>query len=235
MLFRFASASALVAAASMAAAPLAAAELPRLAGHAVVATTAVFDADSVNADGYRRWHHRDRVDAGDVIAGVLVLGTIAAVASAASKSRQDREYRYPQRYPAPDRPYDYRSGSTDSRYNDGRGIDRAVDMCAREVERTARVDTVDGVDRNGDGWRVTGRLSNGDPFTCSIGNDGRIEGVDYGNRGAVNDGQWSDDRYAAARQAQDAAAPSYPGGPVGDEAADDDGRYDAAAAPDFEG
>lgn len=236
MLFRFASASALIAAASMAAAPLAATELPHIAAPAAVATAAVFDADALNADNYRRWRHRDRVDGGDVVAGVLVIGAIAAIASAASKSNRDRDYRYPQRYPAPDRPYDYRSGPTSSRYDDSRGMDRAADMCAREVERNARVDTVDGVERNGDGWRVTGRLANGAPFTCSIGNDGRVGAVDYANRGAANDRQWGDDQYAVARQAQDGAgAPAYPGGPIGDETDASDGRYDTADTPDFSG
>ncbi len=236
MLFRFASASALVAVASMAVAPLAAAELPRSAAPAAVATAGVFDADAVNADNYRRWRHRDRVDGGDVVAGVLVLGAIAAIASAASNSNRDRQYRYPQRYPASDRPYDYRSGSIDSRYDGSRGIDRAVDVCAREVERNAKVDTIDGVERSGDGWRVSGRLGNGDPFTCSVGSDGRIGAVQYGNRGAENDRQWDDDRYADARQRQDGdVVPSYPGGPVGDEADYSDERYDTDATPDFSG
>ena len=233
MFFRFASAVALAAAGSMVAAPLAAAELPRLSDRASVAASAVFDSAATNADGYRRWRHRDRVDAGDVIAGVLVLGTIAAVASAASKAKQDRTYRYPQRYPYPDRPYDYRSRPLDSRY-DGRGLDGAVDTCVREVERNGAVDAVDRAERTGTGWHVSGRTRGGAPFDCTIGSDGRIEAIDMSGRGAVNDGQWDDDRYAAARAAQDgAAAPAYPGGPIGNEA--DDGRYDAAAAPDFQG
>ncbi len=232
MLFRFASASALVAAASMAVAPLAAAEFPRLPTQVA---DSVMSTNGVNAADHR-WHRRDRVDGGDVVAGVLVIGAIAAIASAASKSNRDGEYRYPQRYPAPDRPYDYRSVPRDSGYNDSRGLDRAVDMCAREVERNGRIDTVDGVDRNGDGWRVTGRLANGSPFSCSIGNDGRIGTVDYGNRGALDDRQWDDDRYAAARQSQDGlGTPAYPGGPVGDESNGDDGRYDTAETPDFPG
>jgi hypothetical protein len=227
MFFRLASAGAFAAAASMAAAPLAAAEFPRLAPQSAAG---VLSTNGVNADNHR-WHRRDRIDGGDVVAGVLVIGAIAAIASAA-KSNRDREYRYPQRYPAPDRPYDYRSGPTDWRSGDSRGLDRAVDMCARELERTARVDTVDAVERNGYGWRVTGRLGNGDAFTCSIGNDGRIEAIDTGNRGAANDRQWDDDRYAAARAAQDGAvAPAYPGGPLPGEDIDGDGD----ASPDFSG
>jgi len=234
MFFRLANIAALAATVSMSAAPLAAADLPRIAGPAVAGA---FDADSVTAQNHRRWGRRDRVDAGDVIGGLLVIGTIAAVASAASKaSRNDRyrnrDYRYPDaRYP--DARYDYRNRSTDSRYGDSRGINSAVDMCSREVERNARIDTVDQAERRGDGWHVAGRLRTGEPFSCSIGNDGRIQGIDYGRGvaplGAANDRQWDDDRYAAARQAQDAgAAPAYPGGPV-----DGDG-YEFAKAPDGE-
>lgn len=243
MLFRFASAAALAASASMIAAPLAAAELPRPMAPAAVHATGAFDADSVNAERSRRWH-RDRVDAGDVIGGLLVIGTIAAVASAASKASRndryrDRDYRYPNS--------DYRSRPYDSRFGDSRGLDRAVDMCAREIERNARIDTVDSVNRTGAGWDVSGRLRTGDNFRCVIGNDGRIESVDYGRgpgyRGAAEDNQWSDDRYAAARSAQDSAGepvPAYPGGPLpGDEivgtATGDDGRYQTAQAPDFPG
>jgi hypothetical protein len=241
MLFRFASAAALAASLSMAATPLSAADLaPPVASD----EPGVFDADAVNADGYRRWHRRDRVDAGDVIGGLLVLGTIAAVASAASKASRDRDYRtrgYP--YPYPNRDYDYdrdyRSRPYESRMTDSRGIDRAVDVCAREVERNARVETIDAVNRAGLGWTVSGQLRTGEPFTCSIGADGRIQGVDYGRRGAqVEDRQWDDDAYAAARAAQDpAGAPSYPGGPLpGDDAPGaDDGRYETAQVPDFQG
>jgi len=232
MLVRFASAGALLVAASMAATPLAAAEFPRTVAPV---SAGVLSTNGVNSQD-RRWHRRDRVDGGDVVAGVLVIGAIAAIASAANKAERDREYRYPQGYPARVPSYDYRGGSVDSRYDQGRGIDRAVDMCAHEVERNSRVESVDGVERSGDGWRVIGRLANGDPFACSVGSDGRIGAVDYGSRGAATDRQWDDDRYEAARAAQDVtAAPSYPGGPVGEEVDGDDGRYDTAETPDFEG
>jgi hypothetical protein len=250
MLYRIASAAAIAASLSMAAAPLAAADLPLTAAPAAMETAGVFDAEAVNAQGHRRWYRRDRVDAGDVIGGLLVLGTIAAVASAASKASQrnrypDRDYRtrgYP--YPYPDRDYDYdrdyRSRPYNSRIDESRGIDRAVDMCAAEVERNARIDTVDSVNRTGQGWTVGGRLRTGEPFTCSIGADGRIDAVDYGRRGAqVEDRQWDDDRYAAARAAQDAAGtPGYPGGPLpGDETAatGENGSDETTRVSDFPG
>ena len=247
MSFRFASAAALAASLSMAATPAAAAELPRNAVPVSVAATGVFDADAVNAGQYRRGHRRDRVDAGDVIGGLLVIGTIAAVASAASKASQrnrDRDYRtrgYP--YPNPDYRYDYRSRPYQGGMDEGRGLDRAVDMCAREVERNSRIESVDSANRTGNGWDVAGRLRTGEPFRCSIGNDGRIEGVDYGRgsglrgdaSGVPADSQWEADRYAAARAAQD-GAPAYPGGPLpGDDEPAYDGRYDTADAPNFPG
>lgn len=248
MAYRFASFAAIAACGAMVAAPLAASELPQVQSVAAVETGGVFDADAVNAQNHRRWYRRDRVDAGDVIGGILVLGTIAAVASAASKAgNRNRDYRdRDYRYPDYDTNRGYRSRPSDSRWDDSRGLDRAVDMCAREVERNARIDTVDSANRTGTGWDVSGRLRTGESFRCSIGNDGRIEGVDYGRgferRGAAADtpadGQWSDDRYAAARAAQ-GPAPAYPGGPLpGEEVTatgGDDGRYETAQAPDFPG
>ncbi|ANY19824.1 hypothetical protein A6F68_01307 [Tsuneonella dongtanensis] len=249
---RFTSAAALAACASMAAAPLAAAELPQVAAPSAVETPGVFDADAVDAQNHRYWYRRNRVDAGDVIGAVVVLGTIAAVASAASKASQrdrdyrDRDYRYRDRDYGYDR--DYRSRPSNSRWDDSRGLDRAVDMCAREVERSARIDTVEGANRTGNGWDVTGRTRTGDTFRCTIGNDGRIDNVDFGRGGnyrgsdavgsapAVEDRQWDDDRYTAARAAQE-GTPAYPGGPLpGDpEPTGDDGRYQTAQAPDFAG
>lgn len=229
MFFRFASAAALVAATSMVAAPLAAAELPRTGAPAGFAQPSVLGTNAVNANDHRRWRHHDRVDAGDVVAGVAVVGVIAALASAVSKQSQ-RDRARTQGYPYPDRPYDYRATPSDSRYDDNGGIDRAVDACAREVERNGAIDTVETVERTGTGWHVAGRRQGGAPFDCSVGNDGRIEGLDNGRIGAVEDRQWDDDRYAAARQTQDGgAAPAYPGGPVDGDS--DDGRYDMPETP----
>lgn len=221
---------------AMAATPVAAAEMPvsPLRGQQPAAT--VFKSDDVNADGYRRYRHRDRVDAGDVIAGVLILGGIAAVASAASRSSRDRDYRNT-RYPSD---YRYRTGDSrvdyrgNTRSNAGSGIDNAVNMCVGAIERDVRVASVDGVDRSASGWLVTGSLYNGEAFSCRIDGSGRIDGIDYGRgaaapySGATVDRQWDDERYRAAwanlggtgytseplpSQAQ-AQLPAYPGGPL---------------------
>lgn len=252
---RFAAIAGMAAAMSMAATPVAATELPiSTARTSIDVTPGTFDKDAENAERHRwyRYRRHNRVDAGDVLAGVLIIGGIAAIANAASKNDRDRryrdnDYRYRDRnYRNQD--YRYRERRGDSRYDGGRGIDNAVEMCVSQIERDVRVDTVDSVDRNGEGWRVTGSLYNGDRFTCRIGQDGRVEDVNFGDGLAANDQvedrQWSDDRYAAAwekargdQAAQATVAtgqqPTYPGGPVGDEIDADvegDDRYTMADA-----
>lgn len=239
--------SALLAGFSMAATPLAAADLPAPGGPvSPVPTFGAWDAGSVNADRHR-WHRyrRDRTSVGDLLAGVLIIGGIAAVASAATKNSRYRyrDYRYP------DRSYEYRTRG-ESGYSDSRGINRAVDMCLNEIESQVRVERVDSVDRTAEGWRVSGVLYDGEGFACRIGNDGQIAGIDYGRGAAWDEGfsygaedrQYDDDRYARAWRARDAAAasaqPAYPGGPMrGDGAAWDaeldSVRYSDGKTPDF--
>lgn len=205
------------AALSTLATPAVAAELPLPAARAPVAAPAVGSNDQ-NAHGYRwdrgRYRHRHRTSVGDVLTGVLILGGIAAVASAASRNSRARDdYRY----------RDYRPYRGDSRYDDSRGIDNAVRMCVDEIERDVRVESVDGVDRTGTGWRVNGALFDGRGFACRISPDGRIENVDFGQRSAgyeasVNDRQWDDDQYRAAWARTEGTPlnpqPAYPGGPL---------------------
>ncbi|MGB3379005.1 MAG: hypothetical protein WBH10_01560 [Allopontixanthobacter sediminis] len=246
------SSAGLIAALSLAATPAVAADIQVRTPHAASPVDNAWEAGSVtvNRDRYRDRYrgryrgHRDNVDAGDVIGGLLVIGAIAAVASAVSKPKEPR-------YPAP---YPVRSG-----YNSGsgaaRGIDNAADMCVREIERDARVSSVDSVERSGSGWRVSGLLFDGNGFTCQIGQDGRIDDVSYGSAGGFQDSytqpddrQWSDDRYAAAwgnagpgaptadysrsepAQSDPAAgqAPAYPGGPVPGENYEDYPEYSGA-------
>lgn len=212
------------------AAPAAAATTPAaLSGFGAPASAfdhSRFDPASATADwrcrgwGCRRWGHRgwrrNRVDAGDVLIGAAIIGGIAAIAS--SNNRRERE-----RDVVVVRDNDWREDTR--RYDDRRadrrgggasGLDSAVDQCLARIERDVRVDTVDNVERTGRGWMVSGALFNGSPFQCRIGNDGRIESVDFGGDGIGGgfggsdwgaasgaapraDGQWSDDRYASAR------------------------------------
>lgn len=141
--------------------------------------------------GWGGWghRHRDRIDTGDVLAGILIIGGIAAVASAASnanKNKQrdrDRDYRYPERdYPqARERSGGYADNDRGERQDwrgTNTGIDGAIDRCMDEVARgSAKIEEVDSVNRDGDGWRVQGRMSGGGDFSCSIDGDGRIRNV----------------------------------------------------------
>lgn len=112
---------------------------------------------------------RDRgIDAGDVIAGAVIIGGIAALAGAFDKDK-DRHYR-DRRYR--DRHYrdrGYNRGYRDNyRYNRGfiNGRD-AVERCVRAAERQARrfggfryadVTQIRDVDRTRGGFKVKGRI-----------------------------------------------------------------------------
>ncbi|MCB2066219.1 MAG: hypothetical protein KDE15_06210 [Erythrobacter sp.] len=220
--------------------PAMAAEAPvRAPGYAQVQTG---DPGVVNQYRYRgyRPYRRHRVDGGDVVAGVLVFGALAAILSSADNNRRERE-RYDDRRPQPrydQRDYDRRDydrrdyGGRDS---DSRGIQNAVDMCLDQVERgDERAESVDEARRGPDGWYVSGALRGGSGWQCWIDNDGRIRNVDIGrggysqagdgdyyasNAGARGDGQLSDDTYARARaatRAQSDGSYSYDRAPAAD-------------------
>jgi hypothetical protein len=94
-------------------------------------------------------HKRDRIDAGDIIAGALILGGIAAAASVAGGDRyRDRNYRSNR--------HAYKRGNPR----------RAVERCVRAAERQAMragyrfadVTQIRDVDDTRYGWRIKGRL-----------------------------------------------------------------------------
>jgi len=230
---------ALAAVFSLSATPALAADLPAPSGHVAVEAAPAWAPGNDVAHNHR-WYRYDRhhgVDAGDVLAGILIIGGIAAVAGAAKSSERRARDDYPYRYPEPRR--------DGARYDGGeaRGLDRAVSICASEIERNVRIGSIDTVNRTAQGWQVSGLLYNGDGFSCSIGSDGRIDAVDYGRgsaspyRGAEarqgdnaydqqDDVQYDDDTYTQARariEGQDGPQPAYPGGPLpGDEPVDGD-------------
>lgn len=101
------------------------------------------------APAFARGH--DRVDAGEIIAGAVILGGIAAILSSGNNKR-DR-YRDDNRY--------------DARYDNRRGNgEQAIQKCIRAAERNAQrsgfryanVTQIRDVDRTRDGWRVEGRI-----------------------------------------------------------------------------
>lgn len=139
--------------------------------------------------GYRR--HRNRVDAGDVLAGVLIIGGIAAIASAASKNNRnrradDRDYRNDRRYDNRQNNSRYDDRRSDSRSDRGTGaMDVAINACSNAAERQAgndaRVSEIQSVARDGNGWRVEGGLtgSKQSNFLCGA-TDGRVDFVQLG-------------------------------------------------------
>ena len=205
---------------SSASAPAIAAPLPVPAAPSLHSASAGLEVAHHRYRHYRHHRHRDRgVDAGDVIAGILVLGGIAAIASAASNNR-DEPRRVRARVPEREEP---------------RGLSRAEQMCVDAVERErGRVASVDGSARDASGWLVSGELERGALFSCRIGNDGRISEIrldyDAGTGSTVFDEgtQYDERTYARARADQRAGGsgvpayddiyeadvqPEYPGGP----------------------
>ena len=130
------------------------------------------------ADAQYRYRDRDRgIDAGDVIAGVAIIGGIAAIASALD--RDGGQFGYGNRY----------------RYRDN--YRDAVNACGYEAERSGRgrVSVTD-VDRRGNGYRVRGVIDADNryggynryerydrydarvAFTCSTDRYGRVRDFD---------------------------------------------------------
>jgi hypothetical protein len=106
-----------------------------------------------------RDHHRnDGIGAGEVIAGALIIGGIAAIASSASNDRDrygyDNDY---SRYGYRDRDDYYRRGNPR----------QAVEMCVRTAEREARrssygqaaVTDIRDIDRTSGGYNIKGRIA----------------------------------------------------------------------------
>ncbi len=138
----------------------------------------------------------NKIDAGDVIAGALIIGGIAAVAGAFDKKDRRYDRRYDDRRYRGDRGYD-RGYNQRARYNRGNPR-KAVERCVRTAERQARrfggfryadVTDIRDVDRTRYGYRVKGRIvveggrgygrrySDAGRFTCY---------VERGNRPQVN-------------------------------------------------
>lgn len=146
---------------------------------------------------------RDGVSTGDVIAGALIIGGIAAIASAASDNDRydDRYDRRTDGYAYDRAGYDHRGG-----YGGGyrMGPRQAVEQCVRATERRlgrgGDVTDVRNIDRTRYGYRVTGRVEVGQyggrgwrdqygdrgRFTCIIEGgrvqDVRISGIGRGGR-----------------------------------------------------
>lgn len=102
----------------------------------------------------------DGIGAGEIIAGAVVLGGLAAILSSSGDDRSEARYAYDRR----DRDYrgGYGRGGYDARrYGDSRS---AVTQCIRDVERSSsrygrtNVRQVTSVDRRKNGYRVKGQV-----------------------------------------------------------------------------
>lgn len=121
-----------------------------MAGTAATALAFAAPAQARDGDG--------GIDAGDVVAGVLILGGIAAIAASIDDDRDDRyDRRRDRRYDRHDRRY---GGYYGHRVNPRRAVRRCIAAAQREASYygRARVTEVTDIDRRDDGWRVRGRV-----------------------------------------------------------------------------
>lgn len=156
-------------------------------GTVAAGAMAVASASPAMADD-RYDRDRDGISAGEVIAGAVVLGGLAAILSSGDNDRYDRYDRYDRRgYRG-----DYRRGYA----NNGR---YAVEQCVREVERYAQRRTgsraevyeIRDVDRERRGYEVKGRIAVRDDYRYR---DRRGWGRGDYRRGYRNDG-WDEGRF----------------------------------------
>ena len=153
-------------------------------GSVAAGAMAVASASPAMADD-RYDRDRDGISAGEVIAGAVVLGGLAAILSSGNDDRYDRYDRRGYRG-------DYRGGYA----NNGR---YAVEQCVREVERYAQRRTgsraevyeIRDVDRERRGYEVKGRLAVRDDYRYRDRRGWR--GSDY-RRGYRNSG-WDEGRF----------------------------------------
>lgn len=137
--------------------------LPKALAKGTVATLAAGAMAMTSASPAYARDRDNGIDAGDVIAGALIIGGIAAVASAASR---DRGYDYRTRgYGYDDNRYDDRRGYNNNRYGNSR---QAVEQCVYAAERNAnrysyggraKVTDIRKVDRKSYGYKVEGRIA----------------------------------------------------------------------------
>jgi len=119
-----------------------------------VAAGAMAMASASPAMAQSRYNDRDRdgIGVGEIIAGALIIGGIAAVVGSAGRDR-----------------YDYRGG--DYRYNNYRSAGssrQAVEQCVYAAERNAnrysygggaKVTDIRKIDRKRDGYKIEGRIA----------------------------------------------------------------------------
>ena len=163
-----------------------------LVGTVAAGAMAVTAAAPAQAQYRDRDRDRGGIDVGDVIAGALIIGGIAAVASAVGRGNRDR---YDDGYIYEGRGYDNRYYNGYDRAGDPR---QAVEQCVYAAERNAsrysrggnaQVTDIRDIDRKRDGYTVKGRIAvntNNRDWRRGWGNDyrgydNRYSGYDSGS------------------------------------------------------
>ena len=147
------------------------AALGTLAAGAMLTATATPAAAQWGGDRYDR--NRDGIGVGEVIAGAVILGGLAAILSSGNNDRYDeRTYGYD------GYGYDY------NRYGNSR---QAVNQCVSAVQQRygggARVDQITRIDRNSKGYKIAGRVSVNDRYGYGNGYGNRYDRNRYDRRG----------------------------------------------------
>lgn len=168
-------------------------KLSKLLTGAVAASLLTFSIAAPAEARPRGWRHHDGIDAGDVIAGVAIVGGIAALATALNH----RDRYYDGRYGYDTRNYGYgnRYGYGGYGYGGGAygyGESAAVNACAYEAQRYGggRVSITDVDRRGGSSYSVYGVIDEGGydrggygydraGFRCTAREDGRVLAFDF--------------------------------------------------------
>ncbi len=171
-----------------------------LAKAAIGAATAGAMLMSAAPAAARDRHDRDGIGAGEIIAGAVVLGGLAAILASSDNDRYDRDGRYNDRYRGRYDDARYGYGYDYNRYGNSRS---AVSQCVNSVERGSRrygrtdVTEVTSIDRKRDGYKVKGRVIVRDgyggrwgrggsydkgKFTCDI-RYGRVQNIKFSGLG----------------------------------------------------
>ena len=133
-----------------------------------VAAGAMAMTTAVPAQAQSR-NHDNGIDVGDVIAGALIIGGIAAVASAATRGSRGYNDGYVYEGGNYNNGGYYNNGRYDNRYYNNAGDSRqAVEQCVYAAERNAnrysyggnsQVTDIRNIDRKRDGYTVKGRIA----------------------------------------------------------------------------
>src|SRR6186713_2462072 len=102
-----------------------------------VAAGAMAVTATVPAQAQSRNRDHDGIDVGDVIAGALIIGGIAAVATAAGRNRAYNDGYVYEGSGYDDRYYNNSNNRYDNRYSNGGDPRQAVEQCVNAAERNA--------------------------------------------------------------------------------------------------